>query len=137
LSQSIYYASNIAGGSNTVTVTFSGAATFTDIRILEYSGIDASNPFDIAAGFGGSGATSSAGPITTSSVNDLLIGANTVGNGTNGPGSGFAQKILTQDGDIVEDKTGNPLGSYTATAPLAPGDWVMQEVAFRAIGTAP
>jgi phage gp45-like len=40
-SQSIYYASNIVAapaGANTVTVTFSPAATNPDIRILEYVG---------------------------------------------------------------------------------------------------
>src|SRR5262249_41206970 len=40
LSQSIYYAKNIAAaaaGANTVTVTFNGATPFPDIRILEYN----------------------------------------------------------------------------------------------------
>ncbi|MGH9356728.1 MAG: hypothetical protein ACRD10_11415, partial [Terriglobia bacterium] len=47
LSQSIYYAKNIApaaAGANTVTVTFSAAAAYPDIRILEYSGADSTNP---------------------------------------------------------------------------------------------
>ena len=39
MQQSIYYAANIAGGSNTVTVTFSQAAAYPDIRILEYRGV--------------------------------------------------------------------------------------------------
>src|SRR5580704_4196771 len=34
LSQAIYYAKNIVAGSNTVTVTFSGAAAYPDIRVL-------------------------------------------------------------------------------------------------------
>src|SRR5579875_2242897 len=45
--QSIYYAKNIAAaaaGANTVTVTFSTAAVYPDIRILEYSGADPNNP---------------------------------------------------------------------------------------------
>jgi len=45
-SQSIYYAKNIAAataGANSVTVTFSAAAAFPDIRILEYSGADPTN----------------------------------------------------------------------------------------------
>src|SRR5262249_1478253 len=43
LSQSIYYAKNIAAataGANAVTVVFSQAAAYPDIRILEYSGLD-------------------------------------------------------------------------------------------------
>ena len=35
LQQSIYYAGNIRGGSNTVTVTFNQAAAYPDVRILE------------------------------------------------------------------------------------------------------
>ena len=48
LTQSIYYAKNIVGGSNQVTVQFSGAAAYADIRILEYSGLDPLNPLDVA-----------------------------------------------------------------------------------------
>ncbi len=55
VSQSIYYARNIAGGSNSVTVSFGGSTAFPDIRVLEYSGLDASNPFDVAKGTSGSG----------------------------------------------------------------------------------
>ena len=48
LSESIYYAKNIVGSSsNTVTVTFNQAATKPDVRILEYSGVDTSNPLDV------------------------------------------------------------------------------------------
>ena len=53
--QSIYYAKNIAGGSNTVTVTFNQAAAFVDVRVLEYSGLDTSNPLDVTAGAAGTG----------------------------------------------------------------------------------
>jgi hypothetical protein len=56
LSQSIYYAKNIAAANaaaNAVTVTFSGLASYPDIRILEYSGIDTVNPVDTFAGRSG------------------------------------------------------------------------------------
>jgi Carbohydrate binding module (family 6) len=133
LSQSIYYAKNIVGGSNTVTVTFSGLARYPDIRVLEYSGINTSNPFDAAAGTGGTGTSASSGAITTSSSSELLLAANVVSNSTAGPGTGFTQRILTvPDSDIVEDKIVNAIGSYAATTPLGIGDWVMQIVAFRA-----
>ena len=39
LRQSIYYAANIVGGANTVTVTFNQAAVVPDMRILEYRGV--------------------------------------------------------------------------------------------------
>ena len=49
LSQCIYYAKNItaAPSGNRVTVSFSQAAQFADIRILEYSGIDPISPVDV------------------------------------------------------------------------------------------
>ena len=53
LQQSIYYAPNIVGGSNTVTVTFSQAAAYPDIRILEYQGV---TTLDVTAGASGSSA---------------------------------------------------------------------------------
>src|SRR5246127_3526814 len=53
LSQAIYYATNIVGGTNQVTVQFGGAAAYADIRILEYSGIALSSPLDVAKGGSG------------------------------------------------------------------------------------
>ncbi|HEX5483016.1 MAG TPA: fibronectin type III domain-containing protein, partial [Terriglobia bacterium] len=137
LSQAIYYAKNIApaaAGANSVTVTFSAAAAYPDIRILEYSGVDPSNPVDVTAAASGSSATSSSGAATTTNANDLIFGANMVTTSTSGPGSGFTRRLLTSpDGDIAEDKTVAAAGSYSATAPLgSSGSWIMQMVAFRA-----
>jgi len=91
-SQSIYCAKNIAAagaGANSVTVTFSTAAAYPDIRILEYSGADPNNPVDVTAAASGSSATSSSGAVTTTNSTDLLFGANMVQTSTTGPGTGF------------------------------------------------
>jgi rhamnogalacturonyl hydrolase YesR len=134
-SQSIYYAKNIvaaAAGVNIVTVTFSSAAAYPDIRILEYSGADPNNPVDVTAAGSGSSATSSSGSATTTNATDLLFGANYVQTLTTGPGSGFTKRLLTApDGDIAEDEMVTATGSYSATAPLGSGQWIMQMVAFR------
>ncbi len=53
LRQSIYYAKNIAAGSNSVTVTFNTAAPFADVRVLEYHGLDTTTPLDKTAGAAG------------------------------------------------------------------------------------
>ena len=53
LTQSIYYAKNILAGSNAVTVTFSKAALFPDVRILEYKGLNTTAPLDVTAGASG------------------------------------------------------------------------------------
>ncbi len=135
ISQSIYYARNIApaaAGANIVTVTFSVAAVYPDIRILEYSGADPNNPVDVTAASSGSSATSSSGSATTTNATDLLFGANIVVTATSGPGSGFTSRLLTSpDGDIAEDQMVTVTGSYSATAPLGSGQWIMQMVAFR------
>ncbi len=74
-SQAIYYANNIAAGANSVMVRFNAGAAYPDIRIMEYSGIDSSNPLDVAAGTTGNSATSSSGSVTTTNATDLLVGA--------------------------------------------------------------
>jgi hypothetical protein len=140
--QSIYYARNIiaaGAGANSVTVRFNVAAAFPDIRILEYSGLDTSNPIDVSAGASGTGTTSSSGAVTTTNANDLIIGANVVQTGTPGAGTGFTTRIITNpDGDVFEDRVVSALGSYSATAPVTPsGLWIMQMVAFKAAGSAP
>ena len=139
-SQSIYYAKSIASaaaGANTVTVTFSTAAVAPDIRILEYSGADPANPVDVTAASSGNSTTSSSGSVTTTNATDLLFGANIVQTTTSGPGSGFTSRLLTSpDGDIAEDRMVTATGSYSATAPLSSGQWIMQMVAFRTSGSA-
>ena len=139
LSQSVYYAKNIvaaAARSNTVTVTFSGAAVYPDIRALEYSGADPNNPVDVTAAGSGTSTSSSSGSATTTTATDLIFGADTVTT-TSGIGSGFTKRILTiPDGDVVEDKMVTTTGSYSATAPVTPtGKWIMQMVALRAAGS--
>ena len=65
-----------SSGANIVTVAFSSAAAFPDIRILEYKGADPNNPVDVTAASSGSSATSSSGSVTTTNATDLLFGAN-------------------------------------------------------------
>ena len=141
-SQATYYAKNIAAaaaGSNSVIVTFNIAAAFPDIRIAEYSGLDAVNPLDVAVGAQGNTSSSSSGSVTTTNANDLLVAANTIQTITTGPGASFTNRIITNpDGDILEDRVVTVTGSYSGTAPVAPsGQWIMQMVAFRAAGGVP
>jgi IPT/TIG domain/Bacterial Ig domain len=132
LRQSIYYLSNIAGGSNTVTVTFNQAAAYPDVRILEYRGV---TTLDVTAGASGSGTSASSGAATTTAANELIFGANMVATSTAGAGTGFTRRIITSpDGDIAEDKVVTTAGSNSAPAILSsPGPWVMQMVTFSAV----
>jgi Chitobiase/beta-hexosaminidase C-terminal domain/Fibronectin type III domain len=133
-SQAIYYAANIAGSAaNTVTVSFTSAAIYPDIRVLEYSGIDPANPLDVTAAGTGNSALSVSPAVTTTYANDLIVGANLVLQTTIGPGSGFTTRVITNpDSDIVEDRIVTAIGSYSASAPLnPPAPWIMQLAAFR------
>ena len=137
LRQSIYYAPNIVAGSNTVTVTFSQAAAFPDVRILEYRGV---NAVDVTAGASGSSTAANSGAATTTVANELIFGADMVATTTGAAGSGFTSRVITSpDGDIAEDKVVTTAGSNSATATLtSSGAWVMQMVTFAAVsGPAP
>ncbi len=135
LTQSIYYAKNIAAGSNTVTVTFNKAAAYPDVRVLEYSGADKTNPLDVTAGASGSGTTTNSGSATTTSASEMVFGAGMSFDIYNAAGNGFANRVITNFGDIAEDKSVTSTGSYNATARMrASAPWVMQMATFRASG---
>jgi hypothetical protein len=131
LQQSIYYAKNIAGGSTTVTVKFNKAASYPDVRILEYSGANTSSPLDGKAAAAGSGTTANSGAVTTTSANELIFGAGTTGTQFSAAGSGFVNRMINVYGNIAEDKTVTSTGSYNATATTGSSVWVMQVVTFK------
>jgi hypothetical protein len=134
LSQAIYYAKNINGGTPTVTVTFDSAAPFPDLRIMEYSGLDTSTPLDTSASAVGLNNPSNSGNLATSATTSLVVAAGFIQNSFTAPGSGYTQRIITSpNGDIVEDQVVTTAGTYGATA-TASGNWVFQAVAFRAAG---
>jgi hypothetical protein len=139
LSQAIYYATNIAAapaGANTVTVTFNSAVRFGDIRILEYSGLDAIVPFDVGRSAFGSTTLADSGNVTTNFGSELIFGAGMTTKRFTAAGAGFTVRIITSpDGDIAQDRRTTTAGSYNATAPLnKTGAWVMQVATFRAAG---
>src|SRR5260370_25316160 len=88
LTQSIYCAKNIAAaaaGANTVTVSFTVAAAYPDIRILEYGGVDPPSPADGTPSAPGSPATTSPPPPPTPPASDLLLTAQTAAPPPAGP----------------------------------------------------
>jgi chitodextrinase len=138
--QSIYYAKNIAAataGANAVKVTYSAAAAYPDIRIIEYSGADPNTPVDVVSASTGNSASSTSAAVTTTNANDLLFGANLVQSTTTAAGSGFTNRMITSpDGDIAEDRMVTATGSYSGSATVSPANqWIMQMVAFRASGS--
>src|SRR6185369_12330008 len=83
-------------------------------------------------GASGTSATSNSGALTTSVPNVLLVAANVVETTTTGPGTGFTSRMIAvPNGDILEDRLATTAGTYSGTAPLNSGYWVMQMVAFQ------
>ncbi|MBB6142892.1 hypothetical protein HNQ77_000836 [Silvibacterium bohemicum] len=129
LRQSIYYASNILSGTDKVTVSFSQAAAYADVRILEYRGV---TKLDVTAGASGNSVTANSGSATTTSASELIFAANTVATGNQAPGSGFTARIITSpDSDLAEDKIVSATGANSAQATLTSGGpWIMQMATF-------
>jgi glycosyl hydrolase family 16/IPT/TIG domain-containing protein len=135
LTSAIYYAKNIAAGSNTVTVSFNQSAGWPNINVMEYSGLDTTNPLDVVSTASGSGTTANSGSATTTVANELIVGAGNPVTTFTAAGTGFTNRIINSFGGISEDKIVTSAGSYNATATLTSGGWVMQMAAFRASGT--
>jgi outer membrane protein assembly factor BamB len=137
MSQAIYYAQNVkaaTAGNNAVTVQFSAAVPYADVRVAEYSGLDPVNPLDTSASAAGSGVTASSGNLTTSAASELIFGAGYTSNQFVGGTNGFTSRIITpMDEDIAGDEFVGTQGTYAATANNAASSavWVMQAAAFR------
>jgi RHS repeat-associated protein len=142
--QSIYYAKNVSSATtNTVTVSFASQccgpaqALAVDVRIAEYSGLNAAAPLDVVAASTATSATADSGFVTTSNQNDLLVGAGVADGTINAAGSNYTMRVIPvnnagNNSDILEDRVVTATGSYDSTASLtASTQWVMQMVAFK------
>src|SRR5262249_9214350 len=49
----VYYAKNIKGGADTITVTLAGGSPFAEVYATEYRGVDTASPIDARAGASG------------------------------------------------------------------------------------
>jgi hypothetical protein len=134
--QAIYAAKNVKASiaaNSAVTVQFSNAVPFPDVRVAEYSGLDPVNPLDTAASAAGSGVTASSGNLTTSAPSELIFGAGYTSNQFVGGSNGFTSRIINGDEDIAGNEFVSTQGTYAATAKKAASSaaWIMQAVAFR------
>src|SRR5207244_3295210 len=99
----VWYAVNIKGGANTVTVTYSSIISGGELMIHEYSGADTFAPLDVTASSTGNNTSPSSGPATTNFANELIFG-HAVISGANSlfAGSTFNQRELNS-ADSSED----------------------------------
>ena len=132
LSQAIYYAPEVKGGTNIVTVKFNQPASYVDLRVAEYSGLASINAFDTAASAAGLGTSAAAGPVVVADTNSLLLAAGMTATTFTAPGFGFTARTITSpDADMVEDQIATAAGSYSASASLSSGNWLMQLAVFK------
>jgi len=134
----VFYAGNIAGGTNTVTATFTTAITTRGVLYVhEYAGIDRLTPLDTAVAALGSAATVDSGLLSTGHANALLFfGAASNGRAIRRPTHGYKARSRKY-GNMTADEIAPTAGSYHATATQDGTAWAMQLVAFNAAGTAP
>ena len=133
----IYYAENIKGGANTITVsdTVSGPLRF---AILEYSGVATSNSRDVTATGQGTSSSPNSGNVTTTASGDLLLGAIATTNPatfTAGSGLTIEEFVGPEPGTklIAEDQIQVSAGIASASASLATSDaWGAVLAAFKA-----
>jgi hypothetical protein len=124
----IYFAKNIKGGPDTVTVNLSASSSYLLIYISEYSGVDKVTPIDAQAGASGSASAVSSGGGNTTASGDLIYGY-CIGDIVCTAGSGFTTRS-TYAGNLVEDMVVTAPGTYAATGSANSG-WTMQMVALK------
>lgn len=131
----LYYAKNIVGGADTITVSLNGSV-YTELRAYDYSGLDPSSPVDVSATPAtGNSASATSGSLTTTNANDLLFGYFHFWSAvTATPGAGFTGRSLTGDGGpVAEDENVTSTGSYSASMSYSVSTtYVAFFVAFKA-----
>lgn len=140
----LYYAENIKGGANTISITDTVSGPFR-FAIFEYSGVAASNSIDAVPVIAqGQSASASSGNLTTATNGDLLLGTVVTPNAdtfTAGTGYVIEESVPSASGAklIVEDQIQTTAGAVSATATVSPSDeWAVGLAAFRSIaGAAP
>ena len=137
----IFYAENIAGGTDTIRVGDTASGTLR-IAILEYSGVARSRSLDATATAQGSSAAPSSGYARTTLNGDLLLGAIMTADPepfTAGTGYKIEEAVPAEPGTklMVVDQEQRTAGAASAGATLRAADpWAAGVAAFKAAGGA-
>jgi hypothetical protein len=139
----IYYAENIAGGANTVTVSDNISAGTLRFSIMEYSGVALSSSLDNAAAAEGTGTSPSTANAPTSWGGDFLLGLITTANAaTYTAGSGYKiEDFVPAEPNsklIGEDQIQAAAGNASANATIGASDsWGAVFAAFKSASGIP
>ena len=137
-SAQIFYAGNIAGGSNTITASFATPITTRGVLYAyEYRGLERTSPLDTAVAASGSGASMDSGVVTTGSANELLfVGGESNGKTIKRVTHGY--RVRTRKyGNVAAERVAAAAGPYDVAATQVGTAWVMQMAAFKAAGSTP
>lgn len=137
----IYYARNVTGGSDAVTVRTVSAGGQITMAVAEFSGVDTVSPLDKTAGIVGSGTTPSSGTMTPLQSGELVIGSGTHnGNTVTTAGSGFTMiAVPTEDSNThqplaMEYQVLNSVTPTAATFTLATAyAWTQNGALFKPV----
>ena len=124
----VYFAKNIKGGADTVTVKLSAISSCIEVYLTEYKGVDSTNPIDAQVGATGNSGAVTSGNATTTVAGDLIYGY-CVGDWACTAGSGFATRSNLDD-NLIETEQAAKSGTYAATGSANKG-WTMQMVALK------
>jgi hypothetical protein len=110
---SIWYALDVLGGSDKVTVGTSANTGFIELYIHEYSGISGLDVFKGQSANTGTGTLMESGFGVTTAPNDLIFGFGVTGGANSGPTFKLRSSF---NSNVTEDKIAATMGSYEATA---------------------
>lgn len=128
----IYYAQNVKGGADSVTVQLSSTSARIDLYLIEYAGVAQAGAVDTQAGAAGSKTAVSSGLGKTTTTGDLILGYCAADSAcTAGPGFSTRSNF---NGSLIEDMQAGGPGKYAATG-SANGGWTMQMVALKPAAT--
>jgi len=136
VTSAIYYAENVRGGANTVTVTMtvSGPLRF---AILEYSGVATSSSLGAAIAATTTSTSPNSGNLTTTANGDLLLGdVATADSDTYTGGTGFTIRDVVPAAPstklVTEDQVQSAAGTTSAFATLSiSSNWAAILAAFK------
>jgi subtilisin family serine protease len=138
----LFYAKNIAAGSNTVTATFSSTNNHPYLAIYEYAGLSTTSPLDQTAHAQGASSLPDTGSTApTASASELVFAATGLpatytGVVVSGSGYSLLQQDTGSERTATESALATSPGSIRGTFNLSPGTyWSVVVATFQAAGS--
>ena len=133
----IFYAANVAGGTNTVTANFATAITVRGaLYVQEYAGVDPIAPLATTVVATGTSAVMDSGSLTAANANTLLFMGAESNKAVTGRPRGYRVRARRY-GNMTADEVVKTAGSFHAMPTQKGSAWTLQLVAFKPAGSTP